>query len=109
VPSYAAPERRTHALSVFYTITIGAAASPPVAGFIGDLIGIPGTVAVVSALTLAKIRSRSCSRTRAIRPPSEVAWKEPGDMIAASGEIAEDRTFRSMSCGGRSGNQWRPS
>ncbi len=56
VPSYAAPERRTHALSVFYTITIGAAAaSPPAAGFIGDLIGIPGTVAVVSALTLATI------------------------------------------------------
>ena len=56
MPSYAAPERRTHALSLFYTITIGAAAaSPPVAGFIGDLIGIPGTVAVVSALTLATI------------------------------------------------------
>jgi hypothetical protein len=34
VPSHAAPERRTHALSVFYTITIGAAASPPVAGFL---------------------------------------------------------------------------
>jgi MFS family permease len=56
VPSYAAPERRTHALSVFYTITIGSAAvSPPVAGFLGDLIGIPGTVVVVSALTLAAI------------------------------------------------------
>jgi hypothetical protein len=56
VPSYAAPERRTHTLSVFYTITIGTAAvSPPVAGFLGDLIGIPGTVVVVSALTLAAI------------------------------------------------------
>jgi MFS transporter, FSR family, fosmidomycin resistance protein len=56
VPNYVAPEQRTRALSVFYTITIGAAAaSPPVAGFIGDLIGIPGTVAVVSALTLATI------------------------------------------------------
>lgn len=56
VPSYAAPERRAHALSVFYTITIGAAAaSPPAAGFVGDLIGIPATLAVVSALTLATI------------------------------------------------------
>ena len=56
VPSYAAPERRTHALSVFYTITIGAAAiSPPAGGFIGDHIGIPGTVVIVSALTLATI------------------------------------------------------
>ena len=56
VPAYAAPERRTHALSVFYTITIGAAAvSPPAAGSLGDLIGIPGTVIIVSALTLATI------------------------------------------------------
>jgi FSR family fosmidomycin resistance protein-like MFS transporter len=56
VPAYAAPQRRTHALSVFYTISIGAAAaSPPAAGFLGDLVGIPGTVIVVSALTLATI------------------------------------------------------
>jgi MFS family permease len=56
VPDYAAPERRAHALSVFYTITIGAAAaSPPAAGLIADLIGIPGTVVLVSALTLATV------------------------------------------------------
>jgi hypothetical protein len=56
VPAYAAPERRTHALSVFYTIAIGAAAvAPPFAGFIGDFIGIPDTVMIVSALTLATI------------------------------------------------------
>jgi len=55
-PNYAAPERRTHLLSVFYTISIGAAAvSPPAAGFLSDLIGIPGTVTIVSALTLATI------------------------------------------------------
>jgi len=56
VPNYAAPERRTHALSVFYTITIGAAAvAPPAGGFIGDLIGIPSTIVIVSVLTLATI------------------------------------------------------
>jgi MFS family permease len=56
VPSHVAPERRAHALSVFYTITIGSAAvAPPAAGFIGDLIGIPGTVIVVAALTVATI------------------------------------------------------
>src|SRR5262249_10682346 len=56
VPNYAAPERRTHLLSVFYTISIGAAAvSPPAAGFLSDLIGIPGTITIVSALTLATI------------------------------------------------------
>ena len=55
VPNYAAPGR-THLLSVFYTISIGAAAvSPPAAGFLSDLIGIPGTVTIVSALTLATI------------------------------------------------------
>src|SRR6516164_4213603 len=56
VPAYAAPQRRTHALSVFYTIGIGAAAvAPPLAGFIGDFIGIPATVMIVSALTLTTI------------------------------------------------------
>jgi FSR family fosmidomycin resistance protein-like MFS transporter len=56
VPDYAAPERRTHLLSVFYTITIGsAAAAPPAAGLLSDLIGIPSTVLAVSALTLATI------------------------------------------------------
>jgi MFS transporter, FSR family, fosmidomycin resistance protein len=56
VPNYAAPERRTHALSVFYTVTIGAAAvAPPAAGFVGDLIGIPSTVVIVSVMALATI------------------------------------------------------
>jgi len=56
VPNYTAPERQTHLLSVFYTISIGAAAvSPPVAGFLSDLIGIPSTIIVVSTLTLATI------------------------------------------------------
>ena len=56
VPNYVAPERRTHALSAFYTVTIGSAAVAPAAGgLVGDLIGIPGTVVVVSALTLATV------------------------------------------------------
>jgi len=56
VPSYAAPERQAHVLSLFYTISIGAAAvSPPVAGFLSDLIGIPRTIMVLSTLTPATI------------------------------------------------------
>jgi FSR family fosmidomycin resistance protein-like MFS transporter len=56
VPLYSAPERRTHALSVFYTITIGSAAvAPPVAGFISDQIGIASTVVIVAVLTAATI------------------------------------------------------
>lgn len=56
VPNYVAPERRTHALSVFYTITIGTAAvAPPVSGLIGDLIGIPSAVAITAVLALATV------------------------------------------------------
>jgi MFS transporter, FSR family, fosmidomycin resistance protein len=56
VPVYSAPERRTHALSLFYTITIGSAAvAPPVAGLISDHIGIASTVVIVAVLTAATI------------------------------------------------------
>src|SRR6476620_8603903 len=54
--SYAKPERRTHALSVFYTITIGSAAlSPPLSGAVGDLIGVPSAIGIVSLMTLVNI------------------------------------------------------
>jgi FSR family fosmidomycin resistance protein-like MFS transporter len=56
VPSYVAPNQRTHALSVFYTVTIGSAAlSPPLSGLVGDFIGISSAILVVSLLTLATI------------------------------------------------------
>ena len=56
VPSYAPPGRRTHALSVFYTVTIGSAAlAPPLSGLLGDLVGIPGAVIAIALLTLATI------------------------------------------------------
>lgn len=56
VPAYVAPERRTHALSVFYTVTIGSAAlAPPFSGLVGDLIGIPTAIVAVALLTLMTI------------------------------------------------------
>jgi predicted MFS family arabinose efflux permease len=56
VPSYAPPDRRTHALSVFYTLTIGSAAlAPPLSGLLGDLVGIPTAVITIALLTLATI------------------------------------------------------
>jgi MFS family permease len=56
VPAFVAPERRTHALSVFYTLTLGAGAvAPPLSGLAGDLVGITSTLFVVSTLTLASI------------------------------------------------------
>jgi FSR family fosmidomycin resistance protein-like MFS transporter len=54
VPDLVTPQQRTRAFSVFYTVTLGAlAAAPPASGFVGDLIGIPGAVMVVAALTVA--------------------------------------------------------
>jgi MFS family permease len=56
VPAYVAPERRTHALSVFYTVTIGTAAlAPPFSGLIGDITGIPGAIAATGLITLLTI------------------------------------------------------
>jgi len=56
VPDLVTPQRRTRAFSVFYTVTLGAlAAAPPASGFVGDLIGIPGAVMVVAALTVATV------------------------------------------------------
>jgi MFS family permease len=56
VPDLVTPQQRTRAFSVFYTVTLGALAiAPPASGFIGDVIGIPGAVYVVAALTLATV------------------------------------------------------
>jgi MFS family permease len=56
VPTYVAPERRTHALSVFYTVTIGSAAlAPPFSGLAGDVLGVANAIVVVALLTLMTI------------------------------------------------------
>jgi MFS family permease len=56
VPNYVKPERRTHALSVFYTLALGAAAiAPPLSGLVGDLIGISSAMIVVALATLVSI------------------------------------------------------
>ncbi len=56
VPAYVAPERRTHALSVFYTVTIGTAAlAPPISGLLGDVVGIPAAIVAIAVLTLLTI------------------------------------------------------
>ena len=69
VPNYAAPDKRTHALSVFYTTTIGAAAvSPPLSGLLGDLVGISNAVVVVFVLTLLTIPVACLLRNRTVAP-----------------------------------------
>ncbi len=56
VPTFVAPERRTHALSVFYTVTIGSAAlAPPFSGLAGDVLGVANAIIVVALLTLMTI------------------------------------------------------
>jgi MFS transporter, FSR family, fosmidomycin resistance protein len=56
VPAHVAPERRTHALSVFYTVTIGSSAlAPPFSGLVGDLVGIPAAIVAVATLTVMTI------------------------------------------------------
>jgi MFS family permease len=56
VPDLVTPQQRTRAFSVYYTVTLGALAiAPPASGLVGDLIGIPGAVIVVSILTLATV------------------------------------------------------
>jgi MFS family permease len=56
VPAHVAPERRTHALSVFYTVTIGTAAlAPPLSGLLGDVVGIPAAIVAIAVLTVLTI------------------------------------------------------
>jgi MFS family permease len=56
VPDLVTPQRRTRAFSVFYTITLGVlAVAPPLSGFVGDMIGIPGAVMVVAALSVVTV------------------------------------------------------
>ncbi len=50
------PERRSRAYGLYYTVSIGASAlAPLIFGVIGDLAGIPTTLAIVAGLVLAAI------------------------------------------------------
>jgi MFS transporter, FSR family, fosmidomycin resistance protein len=56
VPALVAPEKRARAFSIFYTGTIGAGASAPILyGFVGDLLGVPATLAVLAAVVLITV------------------------------------------------------
>jgi FSR family fosmidomycin resistance protein-like MFS transporter len=53
IPDFAAPAARNRAFSWFYTGTLGAGAiAPTVAGFAGDMVGIPVAVGIVAVLVL---------------------------------------------------------
>jgi MFS family permease len=53
VPDLVAPERRSRAYGLFYTVGIGSGAlAPPAFGAISDLAGLPPTLAVLAAVVL---------------------------------------------------------
>jgi len=56
VPLLVPPEARTRAFSIFYTGTIGSGAIAPILyGLIGDMIGVPSALLVVSCFVLATL------------------------------------------------------
>jgi len=53
VPLLVAPEARTRAFSIFYTLGIGSGAVAPIFyGFVGDAIGMPLTLMLIAAIVL---------------------------------------------------------
>jgi MFS transporter, FSR family, fosmidomycin resistance protein len=56
VAELVAPDRRSRAYGLYYTLAIGASAlSPTIYGFIGDIIGVPATLTIVGAVVLITI------------------------------------------------------
>jgi MFS transporter, FSR family, fosmidomycin resistance protein len=56
VPALVAPEKRARAFGIFYTGTIGAGATAPILyGLVGDLLGVPATLAVLAAMVLVTV------------------------------------------------------
>ena len=68
VPLLVSAERRTRAFSIFYTGTIGAGATAPILyGFVGDLLGVPSTLAVVAAVVLITLPLVTALRPALVR------------------------------------------
>jgi MFS transporter, FSR family, fosmidomycin resistance protein len=56
VPQFAEPSDRNRAFSWFYTGTLGAGAlGPTLAGFVGDIAGVPTSVMLIAALVLTTL------------------------------------------------------
>jgi MFS family permease len=56
VPEVVAPAARARAFGIFYTgVIAGSAAAPPLMGLVGDLVGVPLTVAVIAAGVLVTL------------------------------------------------------
>jgi FSR family fosmidomycin resistance protein-like MFS transporter len=56
VADLVSPNRRSRSYGLYYTLTIGASAlSPSLYGALGDLVGVPVTLTIVSLLVLVTI------------------------------------------------------
>jgi MFS family permease len=56
VPEVVTPAARARAFGIFYTgVIAGSAAAPPLMGLVGDLVGVPLTVAAIAAAVLVTV------------------------------------------------------
>jgi MFS transporter, FSR family, fosmidomycin resistance protein len=74
VPDLVAPNRRTHALSIFYTGTIGSGALAPILfGRAGDALGVWHALILVAAFVLVTLPLAALLRKALARPGAETA------------------------------------
>ena len=56
VPEFVSPEKRTHAFAIFYTGgSVAGATGPLIAGFVGDAVGLPIALSIVSCIALTTV------------------------------------------------------
>jgi MFS family permease len=56
VPEFVSPEKRTHAFAIFYTGgSVAGAAGPLISGFVGDAVGLPIALGIVSLIALTTV------------------------------------------------------
>jgi len=56
VPEFVSPEKRTHAFAIFYTGgSIAGAIGPLIPGFVGDAVGLPIALGIVSCIALTTV------------------------------------------------------
>ncbi len=56
VPEFVSPEKRTHAFAIFYTGgSVAGATGPLIAGFVGDAVGLPIALSIVSGIALTTV------------------------------------------------------
>jgi len=56
VPEFVSPEKRTHAFAIFYTGgSVAGATGPLISGFVGDAVGLPIALSIVSCIALTTV------------------------------------------------------